>query len=83
MSRIQTFFVGFKKGINDFGTNISAIANSILLSLVYLIVVGITCIAAKSVKKKFLETRISKTEKTYWLDLNLKKKSFEEYYKRF
>ena len=83
MNNLKLFFKGLKKGFNIFGTSIASIINSALLVLAYFLAVGLTFIAAKIVHKSFLETMISKKEKTYWSDLNLKKKPIEEYYRQF
>jgi len=82
MSTAKQFFSGFKKGMNDFGTNISTIINSVLLSLVYISGAGFTSLIAKLFGKHFLDMKASK-RKTYWSDLNLKKKPIEEYYRQF
>ena len=82
-SIFSTFFRGFKKGMNNFNQIITTLVNSILLSFVYLIGVGLTSILAKIVRKSFLETKISDKQETYWSELNLKKKSLEEYYQQF
>jgi len=74
--------LGFKKGMGNFGQNISLIINTILLSFVYIVGVGSSAIAAKLFGKRFLETRLSKKD-SYWSDLNLKKKSIEKYYRQF
>ena len=83
MTILKQFFKGFQKGSKNFGYNISMIINSILLSIVYLIGVGFTSIFAKLLGKHFLDMKLSKKTKTYWLDLNLKKKPIEEYYRQF
>lgn len=83
MKQIDSFFTGLKKGMNSFGGSISTIINSALLLTVYLIGVGLTSLFAKLIGKHFLETKVSKYEKTYWADLNLKKKDIEEYYRQF
>ena len=75
------FFKGFKKGMKGFGDNLTIIINSILLSLVYIIGVGLTSLFAKLFRKKFLE--LKKRRGTYWSELNLKKKSTEDYYRQF
>jgi len=82
MKRIKQFFTGFKEGLKDFGGNISIVVNTILLSFVYLIGVGLTSIIAKIFKKRFLQLKESKRE-SYWKSLNLKKKKMEEYYRQF
>ena len=83
MNNVMLFFKGFKQGVNVFGTGIGSIINSALLALTYFLAVGLTFIVAKIVHKRFLETKISKKKKTYWSDLDLKKKSMEEYYRQF
>lgn len=83
MRKLKQFFKGFQRGLKEFGHNINMIINSALLSTVYLIGVGFTSIFAKLVGKHFLDTKISKKRKTYWSDLNLKKKLIEEYYRQF
>lgn len=83
MKIIKKFFKGFKNGMENFGKNIAIIINSISLSIIYILGVGITSIVAKIFKKHFLNLKISKKEKTYWLELNLKKRPIEEYYKQF
>ena len=77
-------FVGsFFKGSKNFGENISIIVNSILLSFVYFVGVGLTSIFAKIFKKSFLELKTEKENETYWSELNLTKNSMEEYYRQF
>lgn len=78
----KLFFDGFKKGFKDFGHNISIIVNSALLVFVYLIGVGITSVVAKLASKHFLDTKRSKS-KSYWSELNLKRKPVDEYYRQF
>lgn len=80
---LNQFFQGFKKGTKDFGHNISTIINSVLLSIVYIIGVGLTSVIAKLVGKHFLDTKTSEKADTYWTDLDLKKKSIEDYYRQF
>ena len=82
MRELKQFFSGFRKGMKDFSHNIALIVNSVLLSIVYLVGVGLTVIFAKLFRKHFLDMKLSKKE-TYWSDLNLKKKPIEEYYRQF
>ncbi len=77
----MSFLKSFKKGIKNFNYSIQIIINFILLSMVYLIGVGLTSIIAKLSKKHFLTFK--KEEKTYWSDLNLKKKQMGEYFRQF
>jgi hypothetical protein len=83
MRLVKDFFKGFFKGMKNFGTNISMIVNSILLSVVYFVGVGLTAIFAKLFRKKFLDLKLNKQVKTYWKDLNLKKKKIDDYYRTF
>lgn len=82
MKILKQFLKGFQKGMNNFGSSISIIINSALLTIVYFIGVGITSIIAKIVGKHFLDIRKIKKD-TYWENLNLKNKSIEDYYKQF
>lgn len=83
MKSSKNFFSGFKKGQKEFGSTISSIVNTILLSLVYFIGVGLTSVFAKISNKDFLSLKKEKTADTYWEDLNLTKKTLEEYYHQF
>jgi len=78
---MKLFFKGFKSGIKEFGSNVGIIVNSILLSVVYFIGIGITSLLAKLFKKHFLDTEQKRD--TYWNNLNLKKKPLKEYYRQF
>ncbi|MBN1645423.1 hypothetical protein JW868_00110 [Candidatus Woesearchaeota archaeon] len=77
------FFKGLKKGTESFSSNITTIINTLLLSIVYFIGVGITSIIARLFGKEFLDLRQSKKIRTYWSTLNLKKKPMDEYYRQF
>lgn len=78
---MKLFFKGFKKGMKSFNESISAIINTILLFMVYIIGVGLTYAFAKIAGKHFLD--LKKREDSYWSDLNLKKKEMKEYYRQF
>ena len=80
---IKPFFRGFKKGFNMFGETIATLVNSVLLFIVYVVGIGLTSLAAKLVKKRFLELKIEKDKESYWSDLNLKKEKIEKYYRQF
>ena len=79
----KNFFKGFKEGQKLFGETIAIIVNTLLLTIVYLIGIGLTSVIAKIFKKNFLELEPSSKIKTYWKDFNLTKKPMEEYYKQF
>lgn len=78
----STFFKGIEEGFKGFNNIIIALINSVLLSIVYLIGVGITSIFAKITKKSFLDVK-NENKDTYWQDLNLKKETIEKYYRQF
>lgn len=81
MKKLKQFFKGFQKGIKGFSDNIITIINFLLLSIVYLVGVGLTSISAKIFGKHFLD--IKKKRGLYWSDLNLKRKPIEKYYRQF
>jgi hypothetical protein len=80
---MKKFIKGFKKGQKIFADKISTIINTVLLSIVYFLGIGLTSIFAKICKKSFLDLKTNKESKTYWEDLNLTKKPREHYYRRF
>jgi hypothetical protein len=82
MRTLKQFFKGFCRGFKGFSQNIALIVNTVLLTLVYVIGVGVTSMIAKIFKKQFLEIKLSK-KNSYWSDLGLKKKSMQEYYRQF
>ena len=81
MKELKQFFNGFKKGMSNFSHDITLIINTMLLTFVYLLGVGLTSFFAKIFRKHFLDMKLSK--ESYWSDLNLKKKSMEDYYRQF
>lgn len=82
MNKLKQFLTAFQKGMKRFSHNITTVISFFLLSVVYLIGVGITSFLAKLFGKHFLDTKLSK-KTTYWSDLNLKKKHIDEYYRQF
>jgi hypothetical protein len=79
---MKRFISGFKQGQRIFADTIATIVNVVLLSIVYILGIGITSITAKIFKKSFLELN-QKSSKSYWRPLNLTKKPLEDYYKQF
>ena len=74
---------GMQNGFTHFSHTLAGIVNALLLSIVYIVGVGLTHAFARLKKKKFLKTTSSPNENTYWTDLNLRKKPLEEYYRQF
>lgn len=77
------FFKGLKKGQKEFGETIAIIVNSVLLSLVYFIGVGITFIFSRISGKHFLDLKPDKSKESYWEELNLGKEEMKEHYRQF
>ncbi|MBS3134664.1 hypothetical protein J4214_05530 [Candidatus Woesearchaeota archaeon] len=80
---IRVFFINFKDGFKDFGHLMAFIVNYVLLFFVYIVGVGLTSIIAKSFKRVFLNIKKKRDAKSYWEDLNLKRKKMIEYYRQF
>lgn len=79
---MRAFFSGFKEGFQEFGHNLNTLINTVLLTVVYIIGVGLTSVAARLFGKRFLVTEPSDDE-TYWQELNLETKEMEEYFRQF
>lgn len=77
------FGSGLKSGQKKLGEDIAIIINSILLTIVYIVGVGVTSIFARIYRKNFMELKIEENNKSYWSSLNLNKKPIEEYYRQF
>ena len=82
MTKINQYWIGFQKGVREFGYSLATLINSILLSFVYVLGVGLTHVVAKLKGKHFLETGPTDKE-TYWMDLGLHKRPLEDYYRQF
>lgn len=80
---MKLFFNGFKAGMEKFGIMINTMITTLLLLIVYLIGMGITSLAAKVARKRFLLLKGTESESTYWEELNLNKKPIKEYYRQF
>jgi len=83
MNKRKDFFKGFIEGLKEFGLSINILVITSLLTIVYVLGVGVTSIIAKALGKHFLNTQLAKNQDTYWTELNLSKKEIEEYYKQF
>ena len=70
-----------KAGTKIFGDDIASIVNFLLLTFVYFLGVGITSIIARISGKNFLDLREKRG--SYWSELNLSKRTKEEYYRQF
>lgn len=77
----MSFINGFWKGQRNFSENIAVIINSILLSIVYFIGIGLTSIIAKIFGVSFLETKPEKN--SYWTETDISKNPREDCYRQF
>ncbi|MFH1358686.1 MAG: hypothetical protein ABIH37_02260 [archaeon] len=80
---MKRFFKGFMKGQKAFGNAIALLINTVLLTIVYFIGVGLTSIFARAFHKEFLDEEIKKQDESYWTELNLTKKQRRDYYRQF
>ena len=83
MNSFLQFINGFKEGQKEFGETIGIIVNSVLLTIVYFVGVGFTFVVSRIFKKRFLDVKLFRDNKTYWSDLNLRKKNINEHYRQF
>ncbi len=83
MRCVWAFSEGFMEGFRGFGENMSALVNSILLSAVYLLGVGMTSLYMRLKGKKFLEMDKGKRGQSHWVELNLGGKGLDDHYKMF
>ena len=86
MNALIIFFKGVWEGQKLFGEIIATLVNTLLLSVVYFIGVGVTTFFAQISHKEFLDVAFNisdKKIKSHWQELNLTKKPLEEYYRQF
>ena len=74
------FVRGLRDGFLVFGKNTTAIVTAVLLSVAYLIGVGLTSLVARIARKHFLELTLHKG--TYWKPVT-PRKTMEENYRQF
>lgn len=78
---MKSFFKGIKEGNKFFAEAITTLINTVILTIVYILGIGITAMIAKIIGKNFLE--LNTNNNTYWKDLNIEKKPKEHYYRQF
>lgn len=69
-----------KHGMTTFGADIATLVNSIFLTIVYLLGVGITAMVARLFRKRFLT--LTPQGKTYWHTIDTQPDD-DSYYKQF
>lgn len=75
--------MGMKTGCKEFGESVNKVVNAVLLSVTYLIGVGMVSMIARLQKKKLLDLKTDKNKETYYQGLMLSKKPKKEYYRQF
>lgn len=73
-----------KKSFHILGQIIRMSISFTLLSIIYILGIGVTAIIARLAGKQFLKTKPEKGLETYWQDLSEgEKPTLEEYYRQF
>lgn len=72
-----------KDGQKEFGKTIATLVNSILLTIVYLVGVGVTSIIARIIGKKFLDVSPDSQRLSYWEVKEASTDNIKEYLRQF
>ncbi|MFA5484710.1 MAG: hypothetical protein WC260_00435 [Candidatus Pacearchaeota archaeon] len=80
---MKKFRENIKKRIKKSSKLILLITNTILLTIVYFLGIGITFLIGKLTRKKLFNLDLNKDEKTYWEKIKEEKKSLEDFYNPF
>jgi hypothetical protein len=75
------FWNGLKQGFRAFSANINAVVNTVLLSIAYVIGIGVTALVAKVAGKKFLTMQRAKG--TYWKPVQKREQPLDEAFRQF
>lgn len=78
-NRALKIFIKYFKKFNLFLTKA---INTILLSIVYFVGIGITSVIGKIFHKRFLDMEL-KEKKTYWIEIEDREKTREDYKRMF
>ena len=80
---LRDFSKGWLAGFKRVGTSFATAFNALFLSIAYFLGVGITAIAAKIVRKRFLDTTWSPQRATHWVDHVQKTEPIDKYKRQF
>ncbi|MBS3136886.1 hypothetical protein J4232_00505 [Candidatus Woesearchaeota archaeon] len=72
-----------KKGFLTFSHFIQTVVNTILLTIVYFVGIGLTSIISKLFGKHYLELKLNKDAKSYYKECMSTKKPKEEFYRMY
>lgn len=70
-----------KEALTVVGKKVSTVVNTILLGVIYIFVVGPLAIAARLMKKRFIQTE--KKSETYWVKTDVGNKPVNRYYRQY
>ncbi|MFP4119389.1 MAG: hypothetical protein ACLFTH_05015 [Candidatus Woesearchaeota archaeon] len=79
---MKTIIKTVRRNLMKFGKRISNLINSLLLTAVYIVGVGITSLVARISGKRFLERGFEKDKNSYWNECSVSKKR-EHYYRQY
>lgn len=80
--KIASFFKGFREGFRNFSFFAVSAVNFALLSVVYLLGIGLVSIFGKLFGKHFLDMKLN-NRKSYWIERRMGKEDFSSYYNEF
>lgn len=83
MKKSKSFFKGLKKGLQAFGELITLLVNSLVLLLTYLLGFGISALLTRPFGKHFLDIKIEKDKKSYWIDYPKTEVEVVDYLKQY
>lgn len=83
MNKLNSFFKEFHKGQALFGETISTVVNSLLLSLVYFLGIGLTSIFAKFANRRFLDKETDLLKESYWEEFHFMKIEEGEHFRQY
>ncbi len=80
---LKEFFKGIQQGFHTFGKSVNTLVNTVLLSITYILGVGLASLLWKRKKKRGLDLQLDKEKKSYYEDLNLTTPTKKEYLRQF
>ena len=80
---MSSFLNELKEGAKRYGEEVAFLVNCLLLTLAYIVGVGLTWLVAGLVHKKFLAVYPDHSKNSYWEKSNLSNRKKEDYYRQF
>jgi len=72
-----------REGAAEFGEAIGKMVSFVLLSVIYVVAVGLTSLIGKLVGKVFVEMNIVRTRTSYWEDVDISTDKYERYLRQY